>query len=79
MSLKDSFYKILFYYYINASATNFDINNKAKIYTTGETSFPLPETNFSTAYETIPKTIPFAIEYVRGIIIIVKNAGRASV
>ena len=51
----------------------FNINSKAKIYTTGETSFPLPEINFNTAYETIPKTIPFAIEYVRGIIIIVKK------
>ena len=55
------------------------MNSKAKIYTTGETSFPLPEINFNTAYETIPKTIPFAIEYDRGIIIIVKNAGSASV
>ena len=53
------------------------INNAASTYMIGVTSFPLPDTNFKITYETIPNTIPSAIEYANGIITIVKNAGIA--
>ena len=38
-----------------------------------------PVNNFNKTYDNIPKTIPSAILYVSGIIIIVKNAGIDSV
>ena len=38
-----------------------------------------PENNFNAMYEITPNTIPSDIEYANGIIMIVKNAGTASV
>lgn len=43
------------------------------------TSLDFPVSSFNKTYEIIPKKIPSAIEYVKGIMIKVKNAGIASV
>ena len=42
-------------------------------------SFIFPENAFIPIYDSTPKAIPSAIEYAKGIIIIVRNAGIASV
>ena len=42
-------------------------------------SFTFPENAFTPIYDNTPNAIPSAIEYAKGIIIIVRNAGIASV
>ena len=69
-----SFCKISFY--IN---TNFNTNTIPTATVPQLISFHLPVNNFNSIYDTTPNTIPSEIEYENGIIIIVKNAGIASV
>ena len=58
---------------------NFNTNITPTITVGQVTSFHLPVNNFNSIYDTTPNTIPSEIEYANGIIIIVKNAGIASV
>ena len=54
---------------------NLRTNNTARIYITGESFFDFPVMRFISTYEIIPRRIPFAIEYVKGIVIRQMKAG----
>jgi hypothetical protein len=58
---------------------NFNINSTAKTIVTIEISLNLPVNAFKSTNESTPNKIPSEIEYVKGIITIVKKAGIDSV
>ena len=54
---------------------NLRMKRTARIYITGDSFFDFPVITFISTYVIIPRRIPFAIEYVKGIVMKHTNAG----
>ena len=76
-------WRVAFYYCIIYRdfymAKNLNINIAERTYITIDISLNLPEKNFKKVYPSIPNTMPSAMLYAIGIIMIERNAGIASV